>query len=320
MGRMHRLRWLVPIALLVVLAAALAACGGANLASDPGKVLADATLPPAGPNKSNLKVEFIPQGGAGGASTEQGGASTDGGAGGLGALLGGALSGPITIEAQSEGDVQKGFSADAKISVSLAEIALSARGNGDNTWVQVGQQWYALDQALPVDIGGLAGSLGSVATVIRDPKATAVEDVDGISCDRISGTLDPGADLTDQLGNLAENLPIDLSALAQGKAEVSVWVGREDHVIHRVQIDTAGADGAAETGGLSLDFSVVPGEVVAVQAPADAKPITDLLTEALSGAAGDALGGLDLSQLLGGGAGGLDPQQLLEGLTTGGDA
>ena len=287
---------------VLLLAGLLAACGGANLASDAGQVLADAKLPPAGPNKSTIKAEFIPQGGA----APEGGATTTGGDG-LGALLGGALSGPITIEASSEGDVQDGYSADGKISISLAEIAVSARGDAKNTWVQLGDQWYTLDGPLPIDFAGLGANLGSVAKLIRDPKATAVEDVDGISCDRISGKLDPGADLTDQLGNLAENLPIDLGALAKGDADVSVWVGRDDHVIHRVQIDTAGSGDKAQTGGLSIDFSVVPGEAVAVKAPADAKPITDLLTQGL----GDALGGL---------GGGLDLGQILGGITTGANA
>lgn len=315
MGPMHRFRWLAPVVLVVALAAALAACGGANLASDPGKVLAGATLPPAGPNKSTLKVEFTPQGGAGGASTEQGGASTDGGAGGLGALLGAALSTPVTFEAQSEGDIQQGYTADGKITLSLAEIAVSARGNAKDTWVQIGGQWYAIGQALPVDVGALGTNLGSVAKLVRDPKATAVEDVYGISCDRISGTLNPGADLVDQLGNLAENLPIDLTALSKGQADVSVWVGRDDHVIHRVLIDTSGGD-TATAGGLSVDFSVGPGQAQQVTAPAGAKPITDLLKQAAGNAAGNALGGLDLSKLLGG-AQGLDLSKLLGGASTG---
>ena len=312
---MHRFARIAPLVLLLAVAGLLAACGGSDLASDPGKVLADAKLPPAGPNKSSLKAEFIPAAGAAGATTEQGGASTADGAGGLGDLVGGALSGPITIEAQSEGDVEAGYTADAKVNVSLAEIVVSARGNGKDTWVQVGQQWYALGQPLPIDFSGLGSTLGSVATLVRDPKATAVEDVDGIQCDRITGTLDPGADLTDQLGNLAENLPIDLSALSAGTASVSVWVGRDDQVIHRVQIDTAGSGDVQQLGALTLDFSVVPGQAVDVQAPEGAKPIEDLLTDVAGGAAGDALGGLDLSQLLGG-ADAPDLGQLLDGLTT----
>jgi hypothetical protein len=285
---MHRLA-LLPVILLVGL---LAACGGASLASDPAQVLADAKAPPAGPNRSSLKIEFIPQGGA----APAGGDTT--GADGIGALLGGALSGPITIEASSEGDVEAGFSSDGRITLSLAEIAVSARGDGSSTWVQIGDQWYALDGALPIDVAGLGANLGSVAPLVRDPKATAVEDVDGISCDRISGTLAPGADLTDQLGSLAENLPLDLAALRDGKAEVSIWVGRDDKTIHRVQVDTAGSGDADQTGALSIDFTVVPGEVVPVEAPAGAKPIADLLTQGLGDALG--LGDLDLSQLLGG--------------------
>ena len=77
-----------------------------------------------------------------------------------------------------------------------------------------------------------------------------------------------------------------------------MWVGRDDKTIHRVQIDTAGSGDAQSTGSLSIDFSVVPGEAVPVQAPEGAKPITDLLTQGLGDALG--IGDLDLSQLLGG--------------------
>ena len=301
----------IAIVPVLLLAGLLAACGGANLASDPGKVLASAKLPPPGPNSSTLKVDYTPQGGG----AAQGGADTSGG--GAGALLATALTTPVTFEATSQGDVKDGYSADGKITLSLADIAVSARGDKTNTWVQIGGQWYAIGQPLPVDLSGIGSSLGSVATLIRDPKATAVEDVDGISCDRISGTLDPGASLVDQLGNLADNLPIDLTALKKGTANVSVWVGRDDHVIHRVQIDTAGSGDKNQTGGLSVDFSVGPGKAVTVTPPAGAKPITDLIGSAAKGAAGQALGGLDLSKLLGGAGGkGLDLSKLLGGMST----
>ena len=147
----------------------------------------------------------------------------------------------------------------------------------------------------------------------------AVEKVGDVECDRISGKLEPGADLTDQLGNLAENLPIDLSALATGDADVSVWVGRSDGLIHRVQLSTAPSGDTAASGGLSVDLSVVAADPVTIEAPADAQPITDRLTGLLgdggAGGLGGLLEGLDLGSLLGGS--GLDPSQLLDGVTSG---
>lgn len=298
-GRMHRLRVLAPLVLLLALAAALAACGGSDLASDPAKVLADAKPPADGPTAIALRASVVPQ--AAGATTAAGG-SGDGG--GLGALLGG----PIEIDATSQGEPSKGLMADATVTAGPLSVPVSLRENADGAWVQLGGQWYAIGQPVGLAATTVAKPLFDVATTMGDPKATAVEDVGGQPCDRITGTLQPGGDLAKQLGQLG--LPIDTTALTSGQAQLSVWVARDDHVIRRIQIDSA-PDG---DGGLLIDLTITPSEVVAVQAPADAKPVADLLTGALGGQAGDGLGGLDLGALLGdgGGLGGL-----LGGATTG---
>ncbi|MGI9116118.1 MAG: hypothetical protein ACR2JV_00600 [Gaiellales bacterium] len=309
---MQRLLRLAPVLVLVALAGLLAACGGSDLASDPGKVLASATLPPPGPNASQLKAEFTP---ASGASSSTG---SDG--------LGGLLSGPISIDATSQGDAATGVTADAKVTVGPLDIPVSVRQDSTDAWVQVGGQWYALGAPLGIDFAAVAKPLASVSQLISDPKATAVEDVGGISCDRISGTLRPGAQIADQLGGLAQNLPIDLSALTKGQAQISVWVGRDDHQIHRIQLDTAAA---GQDSGLMIDLSVVPADPVTVTAPADAKPLSDLVTTVLGKQAGKVLGNgslgdlgkalssgtLDLGKLLGGGgSGGLDLGKILGGM------
>lgn len=304
---MQRLLRIVPFLALIAIATALAACGGSSLAEDPGKVLQEAKLPPAGPNASTLTATFTPKAEAadgGGATTTQ----DDGPLGQLGGLLGG----PITVEATTQGDAATGVTADAKITAGPIELPLTARANKDNAWVQLNGEWYELGSPLGIDFGSVGGLLGELPALIKDPKATAVEDIDGITCDRISGTIDPEASATDALGTQLENLPLDLSALAAGKAEVSVWVGQDDHVIRRIQINTAGSGDTAAAGGLLVDLTVVPAEAVEVTAPADAKPISDLLG-ALLGGAGGGLGGL--GDLLGGGLGGLDLGQLGGALT-----
>jgi hypothetical protein len=303
---MQRLPRIVSFLALIAIATALAACGGSSLASDPGKVLQEAKLPPAGPNASTLTATFTPMAEAadgGGATTTQ----DDGPLGQLGGLLGG----PITIESTTQGDAATGVTVDAKITAGPIELPLTARANKDNAWVQLNGQWYELGSPLGIDFGSVGGLLGELPALIRDPKATAVEDVDGVACDRISGTIDPEASATDALGTQLENLPLDLSALAVGKAEVSVWVGQEDRVIRRIQINTAGSGDTAAAGGLLVDLTVVPAEAVEVTAPADAKPISDLLGSLLGGG----VGGLgDLGGLLGG-LGGFDLGELGGALT-----
>jgi hypothetical protein len=279
--------------LLSTVAAALlivAGCGGNKLAEDPAAVLASATLPPAGPNASTLALEFSPTTGG-----EESGA------------LGGLLGGPIAIEASSEGDQASGVVADARVLVGPATLNVNAMANADGSWIQVGDTWYELGGPLPLDFGSVGGAIGSVSESIADPRAIAVEDIGGIECDRISGTLDPAGLGADQLGALLGGLPINPSALLSGDAAIDVWVARDDDIIRRIRIDAGGEAGAgpATAGGrLLLDLTVLPGEVQEVTPPADAQPIRRLLLDLL----GDQLGGLgglgdrlgDLGSLLGG--------------------
>ncbi len=294
---MQRLLRAIPFLALIALTMALAACGGSSLASDPGKVLKDAKLPPAGPNASTLKATYTPASGA-----ADGGGTTTQDSGPLG-QLGGLLGGPITIDATTQGDAATGVTADAKITAGPIDLPITARANKDNAWLQLNGQWYELGSPLGIDFASVGGLLGSLPSVIKDPKATAVEDVDGVACDRISGTIDPKALGSGALSEQLKSLPIDLTALTAGNAEVSVWVAQETSVIRRIQITTGGSGDAAGAGALMVDLTVVPAEAVVVQAPTDTKPISDLLTTLMGGSGG--LGGL-----LGGGLGGLDLGQL----------
>ena len=93
---MHRLLRLAPVLALLVIGGFLAACGGSDLSSDPGKVLASAKLPAAGPAKSNLELQFTP--------SSSGGSSSSGA---LGALAGSG----VTITATAQGDAASGLTA-----------------------------------------------------------------------------------------------------------------------------------------------------------------------------------------------------------------
>jgi len=310
MTRPFRLPVLALLALVLGASGLLVACGGgSSLAEDPAAVLAEATLPPAGPNASTLKVEFSPGNGEPEQSEPDGSADD-----GFGALLGG----PITIEATSEGDAAAGVTGDAKIAVGPANLSVAFRANADNTWLQVGEEWYQLGQPLGLDFAGITGAIGPLDEVVVDPKATAVEDIGGVDCDRITGRFNPAPGLTESLDGLAQALPfaIDTQGLAEGQAEISLWVSRDDGIVRRIQVQTDGAADAA--GNLTIDLTVVPAEAQPVTAPEGAKPITDLLISLL----GDQLGGLgglgDLGGLLDGlGGGGLGQ---LGGALTGANA
>jgi len=267
------------LALLVLAVPVLAACGGSSLADDPQAVLAEATLPPPGPNASKLSIRFTP---GDAAPDQQEGAQDD--------PLGGLLGGPIQIEATTEGDAEAGVIGDAKITAGPANIAVAFRANGDNAWLQVGDQWYELGQPLGIDFAGLGGAIGPLSDVVVDPKATAVEDIEGVDCDRIDGRFQPAPGLADSLQGAVGGLglPLDLEGLTSAQAEISVWVSRGDGVVRRIQLRTDGAADQAAGGDVTIDLTVVPAEAVDVTAPAGAQPITDLLLTLL----GDQLGGL----------------------------
>lgn len=287
---------------LVAAALLLPACGGSGLAENPQQVLDEAVLPPPGPNASRLVAELNPTAGAAEPDAAPDAEGADGGD--LGALLGG----PIAIEATTEGDVAQGVIGDARITAGPAVLALAFRANGDDAWLQVGDAWYALGGPLPLDPAAAGGAIDGLVDAIEDPRATAVEDVEGVECDRITGTLPADALGADALGALTGGLPLPLDSLTAGEATMSVWVAREDGVVRRVKVEatgTAGVDAAAAGGDVMIDLTVVPGEVQEVAAPADAKPIEDLLLDLLGDAAGDGLG--QLGDLFGGLLGGGDP-------------
>ena len=288
MPRHPRIPALALIALLLLAAPLLAACGGSKLADDPSAVLAEATLPPPGPNASKLSVEFVP----GDAAPPQDGAATEEDP------LGGLLGGPIQLEATTEGDAEAGVTGDAKITAGPANIALAFRADKDNTWLQVGDEWYELGQPLGIDFAGLGGAIGPLSEVVVDPKATAVEEIEGVECDRIDGRFNPAPGLTEQLQGTGDGLglPLDLQGLAEAQAEISVWVSRDDGVVRRIMVSTDGAADQAAGGNVTIDLTVVPAQAVEVTAPQGAKPITDLLVTLL----GDQLGDLgDLGGQLG---------------------
>lgn len=281
MPRPSRIPALALIALAILTASVVAACGGSKLADDPQAVLAEATLPPPGPNASKLVVEFTP-----------GDAAPADGAGAQDDPLGGLLGGPIQIEATTEGDAEAGVTGDAKITAGPANIALAFRANKDNTWLQVGDQWYELGQPLGIDFAGLGGAIGPLSEVVVDPKATAMEEIEGVECDRIDGRFNPAPGLTEQLQGAGDGLglPLDLQGLAEAQAEISVWVSREDGVVRRIMVSTDGAADQAAGGDVKIDLTVVPAEAVEVTPPQGAQPITDLLITLLGDQLGD-LGG-----------------------------
>ncbi len=236
-------------------------------------------------------------------------------AGELGALL----SQPITITASGVSDVASS-AADVDFSITLGAISFAAKilSDGTTTWIQYADQWYALDVA---DLAGVAGVTGSATTATTpdtaalqnafgDPSkwltnATTVgnETVGDIETEHITGTLDIPAILkaVSAVGGDAAGLTTADADMAEIQkafkdSKVDVWIGKEDHQVHRLTLamngDFTGVPDAEGLEGMKIDVdaTTLPADALTITPPADPKPSEELFG-ALFGAFGGLAGG-----------------------------
>lgn len=188
-----------------------------------------------------------------------------------------------------------------------------------------GPQGVALFEQLGIDPAGW----------LTDVSNEGTEEIDGTETVHISGTADIGQIVAD-----AEALdPTGIALGAAGEqgfaelvkaADVDVYTGAEDKILRRLELSLELAEPGAGSAGISLAASITltgVNEEQTIAAPADAKPLADLIPGGLSGLGAlgrDALGGAGLGGAgaapdSGGGAlPGIDPayQQCVEGAET----
>ena len=222
---------------------------------------------------------------------------------------------------------------DLNVSVAGQNISAGVVSTGDNAFVsfqgsdyEVGQDAVAQQneqlakQAGGGDQQGLKALGIDPANWVNDPKTEGEEEVAGVATTHVTGTVDVGRLLDDlnkagqKAGQIQGTTPEQLTDEQRQQVEEAikdpkfdVYVGKDDNKLRRLSLDLgfevpeeerANANGL-ENGNLSfsLEFADVGGEQK-IEAPSNAKPISDLLGQ---------LGGLGGLGALGGGLDGATP-------------
>jgi hypothetical protein len=229
------------------------------------------------------------------------------------------LNGPY----QSNGE-GKDASFDWDISLTLGgqPVAFKLISTGEKTFVSLGGTNYEAEEAAENQQAGQGRSFAQLGLSPREwvkkAETKGDESIGGVETERVSGTFDVRRFITDlneaagragnQFGGVApaQLTPAQVEQFASSVDDPNfdAYVGKDDRKLHRLSTDVEFNVPEAQrpqlggaTGGrisFSLEFKDI-GKPVTVQAPQNARPISDL-TDQLQG-----LGGLGVG---GGGAGG----------------
>lgn len=234
------------------------------------------------------------------------------------------LSQPITLRITGDADAaKKQYDISAQVKLGAGAVDADLRSDGTKTWLGLGGKWYeappemtsSVTSQLPtggsnLDVASLQKSVGNASQYLKDAKVEGQEDVEGIACDHVSGTADVAklAEAIAKSSGDGADAPTadDLAKLkdAVKNADIDLWIGREDHAVHRATIDVdadvtkLGSDAAQGAEGITLaiDLTATPADSVDASAPADVRPAAEL-----QGALGQVLLPL-LSQVQGAGS------------------
>jgi hypothetical protein len=166
------------------------------------------------------------------------------------------------ISAGKQGAVTGGF-------VSLGDKAYFTRG--DTGWRLPGEIWDPIVEA--VATGGSAQAAPTFQlhpqTWVRDVKSEGTDSVGGVETEHVSASVDPKAIVHDLAqaaqANGAELPATDAVTRAFKRADVDVWVGKDDHILRRL----SGAIVFAGNGRLELDVRLTDvNEPQKIEAPA----------------------------------------------------
>ncbi len=198
-----------------------------------------------------------------------------------------------------------GKSGDVNVSVTLGDTPIEAeiRYGASKSWIQIDGKWYDLPadalssttgQSLPsgtsvssLDAGKILAAIGDPSKLLKDASVSS-EKVEGIDSDKVSGDVNMTgvanavANVSKSVGTSDGKAPtqaeIDKVAAQLDeivkKAHVDLWVGKEDHKVHRVAftVDATMDDATKTSSGidalaLNFDVTTVDAEAPDVSAP-----------------------------------------------------
>lgn len=319
-------RRIAAIALAVILAATIAACGGGSSNVDPQQVLHETFSNPKSISSGKLDVSlgFDAQGSQSGSFD----ASISGPfqSGGHGALPQFDLTGKLSGSAPGI----PAISFEGGLAFTSDNAYLSFQGNA----YRLPHQWFARLQSLVSRAarasGGQAGVAGVFGSLGINPRNwftnlsdEGTADVAGTETDHIAGDVDLGkvaADLR-KLNRLSQQIPGQTQKLTPRQlallqrtvrnAHVDIYSGSDDHILRKlaISLDLAPPSGSSAVTSVGIDFAVTLSDLnqpQTISAPQNAKPLPASFLRQLQsiGPLGSALGGGGGSSgsTLGGGA------------------
>jgi hypothetical protein len=221
-----------------------------------------------------------------------------------------------------------GKGGDLNVSVALGDTPIQAefRYGAGKSWIQIDGKWYDLPadalssttgQSLPtgtsvssVDAGKILAAIGDPSKLLENASVSS-EKVEGIDSDKVSGDVNmagvanAAANLSKSFGDSGTKVPtqaeIDkvvkqLNDVVK-KAHVDLWVGKDDHKVHRLAFAVdAAMDAATKTSSgiesltLNFDVTTVDAEAPDVSVPSSVGTPAEFQT-AVIGLLGKVMGG-----------------------------
>jgi len=221
-----------------------------------------------------------------------------------------------------------GKSGDVNVSVALGDTPVEAelRYGAGKSWIQIDGKWYDLPadalssttgQSLPtgtsmssVDAGKILAAIGDPSKLLENASVSS-EKVEGIDSDKVSGDVNmagvanAAASLSQSMGDSGSKAPTQAEIDKVVKqlndvvktAHVDLWVGKDDHKVHRLAFAVDAAMDAAtqkssgiESLTLNFDVTTVDAEAPDASAPPSVGTPAEFQT-ALIGLLGKVMGG-----------------------------
>ena len=206
-----------------------------------------------------------------------------------------------------------GADVDATVALTVNDkpIKFGVISVGGKSFIQLDGKWFKSDSvtsagsslgtATPkvstsgLDLSKITSAIGDPSKLFKDGATVSDDDVEGIKTDHVSGTLDAqGIIATLESVAKATGKKYTAPTAAEQKkvedafkdAKVDVWVGKDDHLVHKLAVDgTINLDTPQQgvgSVGIKLSVTSVPTDGVKVEAPADVRPDAELQAAALN--------------------------------------
>ena len=209
--------------------------------------------------------------------------------------------------------VTSGSDADATVSLTVSDkpIKFGVISVAGKSYIQLDGKWFdsaaasivgsSLGTGAPkvstsgLDLSKVTSAIGDPSKLFKDGATVSGDDVEGIKTDHVSGTLDAqGIIGAVESISKATGKPYTAPTAADQKkledalngAKVDVWVGKDDHVVHKLAVDGTIKLDTPQQGvgsvGIKLSVTSVPKDGVKIEAPSDVRPPAELQAAAFS--------------------------------------